>query len=130
ELMQSFVELGWWLKHRVAQRKIVDVVSTILLLELNALFKHTADPGRGLHMLTHALCYGHMDDSYRMAPQPPLKPPQRERGKRLKALVRPKDGRMRRHSRARSGRGAAYVMLAGPSMREKHPWRKPENHSG
>src|SRR5262249_59206323 len=63
ELVQGFVKLGWRLEHRVAQREIVDVVSTVLLLEFNALFKHAADPGRGLHMLTHALCYGHGDDA-------------------------------------------------------------------
>ena len=57
--MQGFVELRWRLQHGIAQGKIVDVVSPILLLELNALFKHAADPGRGLHMLTHALCHGH-----------------------------------------------------------------------
>src|SRR5215831_830813 len=37
---------------------------------------------------------------------------------------------LRRHSRARSRRGAVYVALACPSMREKRPWRKTENHPG
>ena len=44
ELMQGLIELRWRLQHRIAQGKIVDVVSAVLLLELNALFKHAADP--------------------------------------------------------------------------------------
>src|SRR5919106_2491678 len=63
ELMQGFIELGWRLQHRVPQGKIVDVVSTILLLELDPLLKHAAYPGRGLHVLTHALGYGHRECS-------------------------------------------------------------------
>src|SRR5262245_14331666 len=63
ELMQGFIELGWRLQHRVTQRKIVDVVSAILLLELDPLLEHATYPGRGLHVLTHALGYGHMDCS-------------------------------------------------------------------
>src|SRR5438132_12670270 len=63
ELMQGFIELGWWLQHRVPQRKIVDIVSAVLLLELDPLLEHAAYPGRSLHVLTYALGYGHMQCS-------------------------------------------------------------------
>src|SRR5215831_18824161 len=55
ELMQGFIELGRRLQHWVTQGKIIDIVSAILLLELDSLLKHTTYPGRGLHVLAHAL---------------------------------------------------------------------------
>jgi hypothetical protein len=61
ELMQGFIELGRRLQHRVPQGKIVDVVSAILLLELDALLEHGTYPGGSLHVLTHALSYGHRE---------------------------------------------------------------------